>query len=65
MARSSFDPLLDLHEVARRLNVSEHTVRRLIETGRLLGFHLAGVDTHPIRVRESAFNSIVHGWEDR
>jgi excisionase family DNA binding protein len=59
------DPLLDVSAVAERLGVSISTVRRLIENGELPAFHLGGLEGRPIRIRESAFISVLHGWETR
>jgi excisionase family DNA binding protein len=56
--------LLTIREVATRLNVSESTVRRLIDRDELPSLQLAGPGS-AVRIDESEFDVWLYGERDR
>lgn len=52
-------PLLTVRDVAKRLQVSERTVRRLIEAGDLAVIHIGGL----VRVSEEALRDLLTGGD--
>jgi excisionase family DNA binding protein len=56
-------PLLTVAEAARRLSVSERTVRRMLASGRLPGIRLGGPGT-PVRIDPEEFERWLYGWDE-
>ena len=65
--RSNLDtePLLEVSEVARRLNVEEHLAYRLVQQGLLSAVQLGGYRRGVIRISTASLDRALRAWEVR
>lgn len=59
------EPLLTVPEVARRLRLSEQSVRSMIRRGELAAARLGGERGRPLRVDAGDLADRLRGWSNR
>jgi excisionase family DNA binding protein len=58
-------PLLTVDTAAQVLGVSTQTIRRMVAAGEIAAVQLGGHSGRPLRIRASALNARLDGWETR